>query len=128
MRVLQVEVTIANLADPGRAFKEMFWVDTGAMYSYVPKDRLQQIEVAPRTTREFVLADGRRERRAARHSSRFTILAKRRLARWCSAPPDSLFLLGPTALENFCVNSDPNSQTLKPVTAVIGSMLASRLS
>ena len=42
-------------------------------------------------------------------------------------PPGSLYLLGATALENFGVQVDPTTQKLRPITAVIGTALASRI-
>jgi hypothetical protein len=41
----------------------MFWVDTGALYSFVPEDRLNSIGLKPLRTRELILADRRRDRR-----------------------------------------------------------------
>ena len=58
MGMFQVNVTVANPHDNSRAFEEMFWVDTGALYTFVPEDRLHQIGIAPLRTRDLILADG----------------------------------------------------------------------
>ncbi|MDQ7052157.1 MAG: hypothetical protein Q9P14_04415 [candidate division KSB1 bacterium] len=63
MGMFQVLVKVANPKDPERFFEEQFWVDTGALYSFIPEDRLQSIGIQPRHSRELILADGRRERR-----------------------------------------------------------------
>ena len=61
--MFQVGVTVANPADASRNFAERFWVDTGALYTFIPEDRLHAIAVAPLLSRDLILADGRRERR-----------------------------------------------------------------
>jgi len=125
--MFQVKVTMANPREASRSFTELFWVDTGALYSYVPEDRLQAIGLIPSATREFVLADGRRDRRLIAPAD-LTVegLGETQPCLVVFGPSGSLYLLGATALENFGVEADPSSKTLKPITAVIGSFLASR--
>lgn len=126
MGMFKVNVRIANPSDPGRFFDEDFWVDTGALYTFVPEDRLEEIGLTPLRTRELVLADGRRDRRLL-GEARFTIPE---LGETLTCPvvfaPKGSYLLGATALENFGVDADPTSKRLKPVAAVIGGFLASR--
>lgn len=128
MGMFQVRVTVANPSDPQQAFNELFWVDTGALYSYVPEDRLSAIGLQPRTHRDFVLADGRRERRPLGEAF-FTVdtINETLTCPVVFGGPKSLFLLGATALENFCVQADPTSLSLKPITAVIGTHLTFRV-
>ena len=124
--MFQIGVTVANPADASRNFAERFWVDTGALYTFIPEDRLQAIAVAPLLSRDLILADGRRDRR---------LLGEARLAidglegaLTCPiifAPPGSLYLLGATALEAFGVDVDPTAQRLKPILAIIGGYLGS---
>jgi predicted aspartyl protease len=125
--MFQVKVSLANQQDPSRSFQEPFWVDTGALYSFVPQERLEAIGVEPKFARDFTLADGRKDRRLVGEAL-FTIedLGETITCLVVFAPPGSLFLLGATALENFCVQPDPTSQTLRPITAIIGTALASR--
>ncbi len=126
MGMFQVKVRVENPREAGRAFEEKFWVDTGALYSFVPAPLLEKIGVTPTLSREFVLADGRHEKLPVGEailniegsSERITCLV-------AFAPPSSLMLLGATALENFGVDADPVNRTLKPVTAVIGGHLTS---
>jgi hypothetical protein len=47
MGMFQVSVRVANPRDPSRFFDAAFWVDTGALYSFVPEDRLHEIGMAP---------------------------------------------------------------------------------
>ena len=109
--MFQVGVTVANPADASRNFAERFWVDTGALYTFIPEDRLHAIAVAPLLSRDLILADGRRERRLL-GEARLTIEG---LERSLTCPiifalPGSLYLLGATGLEAFGVNVDPTAQ------------------
>jgi len=126
MGMFQINVKVANPADPTRFFEEKFWVDTGALYSFVPENRLEQIGIRPLRSRELVLADGRRDRRLLGEA--VLTIAQLNESLTCPvifAPKDSLYLLGATALENFGVQADPTTQQLKPIAALIGGFLAS---
>ncbi len=127
MGMFQVKVTIANPGDPARAFEEPFWVDTGALYSFAPEDRLHAIGILPRFTRDFVFADGKKDRRLVGEAA-LSIQGTNETITCLVVfgPPGSLFLLGATALENFGVQADPTAQRLRPITAVIGTALANR--
>ena len=125
--MFQVGVTVGNVQDAARSFTERFWVDTGALYTFVPEDRLHAIGFAPLRSRELLLADGRRDRRLMGEAK----LAIEGLedALTCQiifAPAGSLCLLGATALEAFGVDVDPASRRLKPILAIIGGFTASR--
>ena len=126
MGMFQVQVRVSNPGDPSRFFEESFWVDTGALYSFVPEGRLQQIGISPLRAREFISADGRRDRRLLGEAV-LTIpqLDESLTCPVIFAPADSLYLLGATALENFGVQADPTTQQLRPIVAVIGGFLAS---
>ena len=126
MGMFQVRVRVANPAEPSLFFEENFWVDKGALYSFVPEDRLKEIGVQPLRSRELILADGRRDRRLLGEAV-FTVpqLNESLTCPVIFAPKDSLYLLGATALENFGVQADPTTQQLKPIAALIGGFLAS---
>jgi predicted aspartyl protease len=126
MGMFQVLVRVANPHDSARWFEEKFWVDTGALYTFVPDVRLQEIGITPLRARELILADGRRDRRLLGEAI-LTIgeLGESLTCPVVFAPPGSLYLLGATALENFGVQADSTTQQLKPVAAVIGGFLGS---
>ncbi len=63
MGLFKKRVTVRNSKQPERFFEEEFWIDTGALYSFVPEDVLERIGVEPAATRNLVLADGRQETR-----------------------------------------------------------------
>lgn len=125
--MFQVKVNVANPRSPERSFEEPFWVDTGALYSFAPEDRLRAIGIAPAFTRDFVFADGKKDRRLVGEAA-FSIEGSNETITCLVVfgPPTSLFLLGATAMENFGVQADPTTQRLRPITAVIGMSWASR--
>ena len=124
--MFQVGVSVTNGADRSRSFDERFWVDTGALYTFIPEDRLHAIGIAPLLGRDLILADGRRERRLI-GEARLTIdgLQGSLTCPVIFAPAGSLYLLGATALEAFGVDVDPASQRLKPILAIVGGFLGS---
>jgi len=128
MGMFQVRVRVSNPTERSRFFEEDFWVDTGALYSFVPEERLKEIGISPLRARELILADGRRDRRLLGEAV-LTIsqLDESLTCPVIFAPADSLYLLGATALENFGVQADPTTQQLRPIAAVIGGFLASAL-
>jgi len=125
--MFQKRVRVSNIKKPELFFEEGFWVDTGALYSFVPEDRLERIGVEPSATRNVILADGRQETRLLVFCD-FEIegLGGNIPCPVISAPKGSLFLLGATALENIGVEVDPMQKRLKPILAVIGGFRASR--
>jgi predicted aspartyl protease len=125
--MFQVIVQAANPQAPELSFREPFWVDTGALYSFAPEGRLRAIGIVPKFTRDFVFADGRRDRRLVGEAALSIEGSPDTIS--CLVvfgPVGSLFLLGATALENFGVQADPTTQCLRPITAVIGTTLASQ--
>ena len=126
MGLLKKRVRLSNSKNPELFFEEEFWVDTGALYSFVPEDYLQRIGVEPAATRKLVMADGRQETRLLGFCD-FQIegLQGSIPCPVVFGPKGSLFLLGATALENFGVEVDPIQKKLKPILAVIGGFLAS---
>lgn len=127
MGMFKKKVKVINSKDPDRFFEEEFWVDTGALYSFVPEDFLERIGVEPSAKRNLILADGRQDTRLLGFCD-FQVegLEGSIPCPVIFAPKGSLFLLGATALENFGVDADPVRKTLKPILAIIGGFLASK--
>jgi predicted aspartyl protease len=115
MGMFQVKVTVANQQAPERSFLEPFWVDTGALYSFAPEDRLHAIGIVPKFARDFVFADGTKDRRLVGEAT-FSIEGTDESITCLVVfgPPGSLLLLGATALENFGVQADPTTQKIAP--------------
>ncbi len=127
MGMFKVKVTLANPRSPEQSFEEPFWVDTGALYSFAPEDRLHAIGVVPKFARDFVFADGKKDRRLVGEAL-FSIegTGESITCLVVFGPPGSLLLLGATALENFGLKADHTAQKLRPITAVIGTAWATR--
>ena len=127
MGMFKKKVRASNSKNAEQFFEEEFWVDTGALYSFVPEDCLERIGVEPSVTRNLILADGRQDTRLLGFCN-FEVEGLEGIIP-CPvifAPKGSLFLLGATALENFGVEVDPTQKKLKPILAVIGGFLASQ--
>jgi len=58
MSLTHLEATISNPGNPRKAAKLTFLVDSGAIYSVVPKAVLRRLGVKPHSKRTFTLADG----------------------------------------------------------------------
>lgn len=88
---------------------------------------MHAIGIVPKFTRDFVFADGKIDRRLVGEAA-FAIEGTDETITCLTVfgPLGSLFLLGATALENIGVEADPLTQKLRPITAVIGTALASR--
>ena len=124
--MFQIRVKVFNPTDRARYFEENFWVDTGALYSFVPEGQLKEIGISPLRARDFIFADGRRDGRLLGEA--VLMISQLDESLTCPvifAPAESLYLLGATALENFGVQADPTAQQLRPIIAVIGGFLAS---
>ncbi|HAZ31807.1 MAG TPA: hypothetical protein DCY61_03800 [Dehalococcoidia bacterium] len=127
MGMFKKKVTLSNSKNPKQSFEEEFWIDTGALYSFVPEDYLERIGIEPLVKRNLILADGRQDTRLLGFCD-FQIegLEGSIPCPVIFAPRGSLFLLGATALENFGVDADPIQKKLKPILAIIGGFLASQ--
>lgn len=127
MGMFKKKVKVFNSKDSKQFFEEDFWIDTGALYSFIPEDYLEKIGVEPLTKRNLILADGRVDTRLFGFCDMHIEGLEGNIP--CPvifAPKGSLFLLGATALENFGVDVDPVQKKLKPILAIIGGFIASQ--
>ena len=127
MGMFKKKVKVANPHDTSRYFVEEFWIDTGALYSFIPEDYLEQIGFEPSETRSMVFADGRVGRCPFGYCN-FEIegIEAMNVCPVVAGTRGSMFLLGATALENFGVEADPVNKKLNPVLAIIGGFISSR--
>ena len=121
------KVKVTNPKDESKFFEEEFWIDSGAMYSFIPEDFLEKIGFEPSETRSMVFADGRIGRCPFGYCI-FEIegMEAKNICPVVSGTKGSIFLLGATALENFGVAADPINKKLNPVLAIIGGFIASK--
>ncbi len=114
------KVKISNIYDNSKYFEADFWVDTGALYSFVPEDFLEKIDFEIIENRSMVFADGRIGR-CPFGIVNFEIegFENKIACPIVAGTKGSMFLLGATALENFGVEVDTVSKTLHPILAII---------
>ena len=109
MGMFKIKAKVSNVKDPSMYFEDEFWVDTGALYSFIPEEHFERIGVDAATKRNLVLADGRQDtRRLGFCDFQINGFDGRITCPVIFAPKGSLFLLGATALENFGVDADPD--------------------
>ena len=118
MGATYVDVTIRNPADPRRSWTGKFLVDTGAFDSLVPRQRLEEIGLRPKGSRNYVLANGDRitlDITTADLEFRGEIVGGTIVYGDEGAEP----LLGVTALESGGFEVDPRTEDLKSLPAVL---------
>ena len=126
MGMFKKKVKVSNSKDPSKFFEKEFWIDTGALYSFIPEDYLERIGVEPSGKRNLIRADGRQDTRLLGFCDlQIEGLEGNIPCPVIFAPKDSLFLIGATALENFGVAVDPIEKKLKPILSIIGAFIAS---
>ena len=120
-------VKVSNVKNDALFFEEEFWIDTGALYSFIPLKYLKEIGFEPQSSRTIVFADGRTGKNLFGYCD-FEIKGNegKNTCPVVAGANDSLFLLGATALENFGLEADPVNKRLNPLLAIIGGFLASK--
>lgn len=58
MGITELEVEVANPANPKKRIKIQCLVDSGAVYSVIPGAILRKLGIKPHSKQEFILADG----------------------------------------------------------------------
>ena len=117
MGVIHAEVAIRNPADPNRAWKGRFLVDTGATDTLVPRQHLESIGLSPRSHRTYGLADGS-ELRFGIAGADIEFMGEATYGTVVFGDEDAEPLLGVTALESVGIEIDPHNQTMKKLPSV----------
>lgn len=121
MGLTHIEVTVANPADVRKAEKLTFLVDSGAIYSVVPKAVLRRLGIDPHSTRTFTLADGSQIRRRMGDAV-FLLNGQRGASPVIFGEKGDSVLLGTVSLAALGFILDPIRRELRPVPMVLGSM------
>jgi len=116
MGVTQVTVTIRNPADPTRAWKGLFLVDTGAIDSLVPRQHLEAIGLKPKAQRVYELADDS-EVKMDITTGDIEFMGEIVGGTIIFGDSDTEPLLGVTALESVGIEVDQHNQRLKRMPA-----------
>ncbi|MCI0691396.1 aspartyl protease [candidate division KSB1 bacterium] len=118
MGLIYVSVKVANPADPSRALDETFMVDSGAVYSLVPRGDLEKIGITPHSRRKFILANGEEVARDV-GSAIFDYQGHRGDSLVIFGEEGDKPLLGSTTLEGFGLILDPFRRELKPLPMLL---------
>jgi predicted aspartyl protease len=116
LTVLTLE--IANPAAPDRREPVEFMVDSGAVYSFVPRPVLERLGVGPHSRERFRLADGSVIERD-RGDALFFYGARRGAAPVIFAEPGDATLLGAVSLESLGFVLDAVRRDLLPLPMVV---------
>ena len=114
MGLTHISVRIANPTDPKQHRDIEFLVDSGAIYTIVPKQILRELGIRPHSKRQFILANGEKmERQMGNAGVSFGSL--RGAATVIFGEIGDLPVLGATALEALGLILDPFHRQLKPI-------------
>lgn len=116
MGATHVTVTIRNPANPEKFWEGLFLVDTGAIDSLVPGNRLEAIGLEPKAQRAYELADGS-EIKMNVTTGDIEFMGEIVGGTLIFGDEDAEPILGVTALESVGIDVDPRNQTLKRMPA-----------
>lgn len=114
-------VDIANPATPERRVPVEFLVDSGAVYSFVPRGVLAGLGIEPHGRERFRLADGSAIERD-RGDAVFFYGARRGAAPVIFAEPGDATLLGAVTLESLGLVLDAIRRDLLPLPMIVGGV------
>jgi len=119
MGLTHVKATVANPANPRKSAKLAFLVDSGAIYSVVPRETLRRLGIKPHSTRTFTLADGS-EIKQRMGDAIFLINSERGASPVIFGEKGDSTLLGTVSLESLGLLLDPIKRVLRPLPLVLG--------
>ena len=117
MAVTFIEVKVSNPESPERARTFTFLVDSGAVYSVMPRDDLAQLGLSPISSEAFILANGEKLEMPVGNAY-FEHEGKTRAAPVVFGDPE-IFVLGATTLEALGLILDPIHRELKPLPMLL---------
>ena len=112
MGLTDVRVTVKNPSDPTRSRELEFLVDSGAIYSVVPRAVLQELGIVPDDVESFSLADMTPIRREVGEAA-FTFQGRTRSSPVMFGETGDATLLGVMTLESLGLMLDPVKQELR---------------
>ena len=114
MGITTLKARVFNPADSSRTAELSFTVDSGAGYSLVPENVLQELGVKPHTTKTFFLANGDEIQRKMGNAG-FEYLGEIAHAPVIFGEEGDAALMGVTTLEGFGLVLDPFRRELRPM-------------
>ena len=119
MALTYLHATVSNPGDPQKEELVRFMVDSGAVYSVVPRNTLTRLGIKPEEEREFTLANGQTIKRSL-GIARFEYDKHRGGAPVIFGEKGDSALLGATTLEAMGMALDPLKRQLVPLPMVLG--------
>ena len=118
MSTFAVDITVADLglSRPGRQISAL--VDTGAAYTMLPMDLIEEIGARPAASRQVVFADGREANWPLTYVW-ITLDGEDGPTLCLIGPRGATPLLGALTLEQFALGVDPVNQRLVPIRSHI---------
>jgi aspartyl protease family protein len=113
---------VANPADLTQRDDVRFLIDSGAVYSFVPREILARLNIVPHSRQRFGLADGSLIERD-RADAVFFYKDRRGAAPVIFGEPGDAVLLGATTLETLGFVLDAVHRELVPLPMVVGGPL-----
>ena len=122
MGVTYVPMKVSNARHPGdRAVELEFLVDTGAIYSVVPRETLEALGVTQLERREFTLADGTHHPYDVGEAF-FELADRVGTSKVIFGPPGVVPLLGALTLESLGLMVNPVTRELLPMRLVLAGL------
>ena len=114
MGLTDVRLTVSNPTDASCAREVSFLVDSGAIYSVVPRAVLSEIGIVPDGVESFSLADFTQLHREVGQAA-FTFKNRTRISPVMFGEEGDATLLGVMTLESLGLMLDPVRQELRPM-------------
>jgi len=118
MGLTTVEATVANPFQPERQTTLAFLVDSGAVYTVIPRAVLESLGITPTGERTFYLANGALIRRKM-GEARITFRGESATCVVLFGEEGDNNLLGVTTLENLGLIFDPLRQEIMPLPMLL---------
>ena len=113
MGLTYAKVRIYNPRDSSRFLELELLVDTGSTYTWVKRDRLEELGVKPMDRRRFRTIEGKVVECLGRKATCIMVFAEEK----------DHEVLGVTALENLSLEVDPVTKQLREAEAILALML-----
>lgn len=120
MGLTMLVLDVAAPHDPDRRENVDFLIDSGAVYSFVPRAVLQRLGVAPHGRQRFRVADGSTIERE-RGDAYFFYAGRRGAAPVIFAEPGDATLLGAVTLESLGLALDAVRRDLVPLPMIVAA-------
>jgi predicted aspartyl protease len=117
MAITFLKLKVSNPAHPAKSKEYDFLVDSGAVYSVLPKEELNRLGIKPTSYEDFTLANGEAIRSPVGNAY-FEYRGKIRAAPVIFGEK-GIFLLGATTLEALGMILDPIRRELRPLPMVL---------